>query len=260
MAGLGNQTSLRGTSPHTVTDDPKSSRQRSARRVYDLLRAAIRSGAIEQRDLFVEHSIMRNFGTSRTSVREALQMLADDGLVIRAPRIGTVLTGSIEEIPVHEAPGETPAVLEDSPGYSVELLDQRTITSPYLARRIESDDPRLAVQEYRLVQHGRPIEVLTIYATAAPVQQVPYFDKLVDRWGSFERRFGVPVGVVTSTIEAVACEPRTAQLLQLADKAPVLRRETLVRDADGAARELSYAHYRADRVALTVRNNYADMR
>jgi GntR family transcriptional regulator len=237
--------------PHYFGSEPKSARQRSARRVYDLLRAAIRSGAVEQRDLFVEHDLIRTFGASRSAVREALQMLVDDGLVIRAPRIGTVLTGTVHEVSV-----TVPSTDNDVPGhYTIEKLDERTITSPFLAHRIEADHDRLALQEYRMFIEGQPMSVITIYASASHVRTAPYFDSLLDRTGAFERRFGVGMGHTESSIEAVACEPRTARLLTLADHAPVLRLETLIFDETGRPRELSYSHYRADRIAMTVRDD-----
>jgi GntR family transcriptional regulator len=241
--------------PVSLGQESTSSKQRSARRVYNLLRAAIRSGAVEQRDLFVEHHLMRTLGSSRNSVREALQMLADDGLVRREPRIGTMLTGKMMEVPVHGGIGDN-AHPSELGSYAVTKLDERIITSPYLARRIEADNDRLTVVEYIVSMHDAPISVLTIYVEADKASDSPYFDDLDDRTGSFVRRFGREVGSVESSIEAVICEPRTGGLLQLPDRSAVLLRETIIRDCDGRARELSYTHYRADRVALTFAETF----
>lgn len=65
------------------------------------LRLRIISGSIEQGDVLSENGIARDFGTSRSPVREALKTLSNEGL-IRLERMGAVVIGmglkDIEEL------------------------------------------------------------------------------------------------------------------------------------------------------------------
>lgn len=66
--------------------------------VYDRIRDAILSGALEGGRQLSENALAAEFGTSRTPVREALHRLEIERLVERGPRGATVRATSPEEI------------------------------------------------------------------------------------------------------------------------------------------------------------------
>jgi DNA-binding GntR family transcriptional regulator len=59
--------------------------------VYEGLREAIATGGFEPSEPLVEEQIARQFGVSRTPVREALLRLESEGLAARVPRRGLVV-------------------------------------------------------------------------------------------------------------------------------------------------------------------------
>src|SRR5689334_4104303 len=59
--------------------------------VYSTLRAAIVDGRLDPGDSLIEWHVARQFGTSRTPVREALLRLETEGLAFRVPRRGLVV-------------------------------------------------------------------------------------------------------------------------------------------------------------------------
>lgn len=61
----------------------------AAQRVYVLLRQRIVEMALLPGERIVEKDIAQEFGTSRTPVHEAVQRLAEDGLIEVRPRVGT---------------------------------------------------------------------------------------------------------------------------------------------------------------------------
>jgi hypothetical protein len=72
-----------------VTPDPIPLRRADrARQVADVLRQQIHAGAFDGA-LPPEHGLAAEFGVSRNTVRDALALLKDDGLIERAPKIGT---------------------------------------------------------------------------------------------------------------------------------------------------------------------------
>jgi DNA-binding GntR family transcriptional regulator len=59
--------------------------------VYNTLREAIVAGQLDPGDSLIEWHVARQFGTSRTPVREALLRLETEGLAFRVPRRGLVV-------------------------------------------------------------------------------------------------------------------------------------------------------------------------
>src|SRR5919198_1883941 len=59
--------------------------------VYHTLRGAIVEGQLDPGDSLIEWHVARQFGTSRTPVREALLRLESEGLAYRVPRRGLIV-------------------------------------------------------------------------------------------------------------------------------------------------------------------------
>src|SRR5437763_5675281 len=68
-----------------------ASTSNAADSVYNTLRGAIVEGQLDPGDSLIEWHVARNFGTSRTPVREALLRLEAEGLAFRVPRRGLVV-------------------------------------------------------------------------------------------------------------------------------------------------------------------------
>ena len=80
------------------TRDARSAVANAADSVYQTLREAIVEGRLEPGDSLIEWHVARQFGTSRTPVREALLRLETEGLAFRVPRRGLV----VRQISEHE--------------------------------------------------------------------------------------------------------------------------------------------------------------
>jgi GntR family transcriptional regulator len=228
--------------------------QTSPRRAHDLVRAAIRSGDLRPGDRLEELVLVRELATSRNAVREALQMLADEGLVTRAPREGTTVVGSVLELPLDDLiPPTGPADIA-----IVRLNNRRVPSTPLIRDRLQTSADEVGVIEQLFTFRGEPIGVWIDYYNADVVQP--------EQWGvcpdlrtAFEHIYGTPLGWVETTIEARPCEPRTMRLLGLDERLPMLVKEHVMYDTQGVPRDLTYAHYRADRVSFTVRSRPAQL-
>jgi GntR family transcriptional regulator len=223
--------------------------QTSPRRVHDLVRAGIRSGELRPGDRLEELALVRELATSRNAVREALQMLADEGLVTRAPREGTTVVGSVLELPLDDLIPPT-----DSADVAIHRLNDRRIPStPLIRDRLQTSAAEVGVIEQLFTFRGEPIGVWIDYY-AAEVVQPESWDVCPDLRTAFEYIYGTPLGWVETTIEARPCESRTMRLLGLNERIPMLVKEHLLYDVNGVPRDLSYSHYRADRVSFTVKS------
>jgi GntR family transcriptional regulator len=224
--------------------------QRSPRRVHDLIRASIRAGEFAPGDKLDELSLIIKVRTSRNAVREALQLLAQEGLLTRSPREGTtVAAATLVEMPLDNLISDALAEHIDI----VRLSDERVPSTPSVRARLQTDAAEIGAIEHLFTLRGMPIGVLTNYYTDDVAQPVGW-NGCPDIRSAIYQIYGVEVGWIDTTIEAQLCEPRTTRLLGLTERVPVLVREQLVHDTDGRPLCLMYSHFLTDRIALTVRS------
>jgi GntR family transcriptional regulator len=234
----------------------------SPRRAYEQLRAGIRSGAMNADQLLADDGLARALGASRNSVRRALQMLADDGLVTRERRSGTTVRGPIFQVPAGEmvprgaeSPGVDP---RGGPTVFVEELRSDLVPCPPDVRvRLSVDATSLFVYEQLGLLDNEPSYVRIGYV---PIHEQPQalasvIEDLDQNLAPFEECFravfGAAFGGSRSAVEAVACPRRISHMLKVEEGSAVLLRELTLYDQGGVAREVSYTHFRGDRVALS---------
>jgi len=240
--------------------------QTSPRRAHDLIRASIRLGLARDGQLRNEHVLVQDLATSRNAIREALQLLASEGIVTRQPRFGTRAAARIVEVPLAAsvppaeqrltATSETPV---DAAEVTILQLESRYVpTTPVMRHRLRTDDTSALMNEQLVTFDGVPVMVRVAYCPSSRVtpqmrehvNETQYEARPMGQ--ALEALFGVPFGTVENAIEAVPCESRSAALLDVAVGTPVLMRELLISALDGTPYTLSYCHYRSDRVALTA--------
>jgi GntR family transcriptional regulator len=250
--------------------------QNSPRRAHDLLRLGIRRDLMSRTENLSEGMITKGYATSRSAVREALQMLVDEGLVTRLPRFGTRITGRITMLPLHDAGSDVAAMstvlsLNASQnashndlaapaacvGAQYQELDIKLVpASPVLKERLEVDDDVVLLVEHLLSARGEPIYIRAAYLSAGDDVE-SRIKRVRDIYSTshstpiaMRELFGTEIGRVETTVEAVPCEPRTGRILGLAPGAPILLRERRIFGTDDRPYELSFTHLRGDRTAL----------
>lgn len=240
--------------------------QNSPSRAHMLLRSSIRSGLIAQDELLIEDALVRSLGTSRNSVRTALQMLADGGLISRAPRRGTEVVDDIVEFGLIDSSRRVAEPI--APGtYTLTRLEARLLPAigPVAHRLDAFGEEPIAMVEFLTVYADKPVALRVSYN--APGYDQSAYDRHVLVWEPHhvydplapavtEREgvramYGVELGDVETSIEAQLCDARTARLLDIPVGSPLLVRETLQRDVHGRPRTLSYTSYDGNRVVLS---------
>lgn len=226
--------------------------QRSPRRVHDLVRAAIRSGEFKPGDKLDERALIQQFSSSRNAVREALQILTDEGLLTRSPREGTTVVGTLVEMPIDDLIGEG---LADR--VSVDRLSNERVPSTSSMRaKLQTEALEVGAIEHLFKLDDQPVGVLINYYHAHVEQPLGWIG-CPDMTTVFEEVYGTPVGWVETSIEARFCEPRTMRLLGLTERVPVLVREQVAYDADGRPHGLHYSHFLTDRISFKVQSRPA---
>jgi GntR family transcriptional regulator len=226
-------------------------RHTSTRRVRDILRASIADGLSFSRDGLTEDFLVEELGASRNSVREALQLLAEEGLVDRKRRVGTSISGSIVSVPVSDMVSSR---IDGELG--IRWIEQRTVPSNrFIREKLQTDAAHVGMIEYLFVLAGQPVGVRSLYFAAGhEILETPIAKSTPD---AFAWSFGEELGRVETVLEAVNCDAKTARLLHVSDGTALLVRQDVFYGVSGVPRELAFTHYRPDKISLTHDTEYA---
>lgn len=216
------------------------------------MRGRVCSGGVPSGVLPSEAELVREFGTSRNTVRDALDLLRAEGLVERQPGVGTVvvtekyphgldlLLGLGETLRAH---GEVTNEVRTS---------GLIIAPPTIAARLGLPDgePVVYIERLRRVD-GRPLSLDLTYLVrdlGEPVlaEDLAHNDVFV----LIERLSGRPLLSADLTVEAVTADPHSAAVLEAPHNAALLMVERLTHLADGRPVDLEFIRFRGDRLAM----------
>jgi GntR family transcriptional regulator len=222
-----------------------------------ILRTQIQSGEYRPQDaLPPEDGLARLFGVSRITVREALRLLADEGLIIRHSGRGTFVAPRPEHGHSLWAAVTVPDV----------VYDGQEITRRYIKRRVIPASRGVA-ESLKLPPVSRILEVegfmlLGSVPLAHVTLSVPYrLGRHVPKEHIVAKPLiqllseanGIRVEVVDQWTTASLADKYIAQSLGIPSGDPVLVIERIFYDQTGAPVELAVNRYRTDRFRHHVR-------
>ena len=219
------------------------------RAIADELRGRVESGALAGgRLLPSESELSRAQGVSRVTVRKALELLRDEGLIDSRQGFGWFVATD----PVRQALGRL-GTIEDQLGelgLSSErrVVGFRFVASPRRVRQVLGVEAVLEVRRVNLAD-GQPFARVTVWCpeevgsrlSRADVERTPFYELV-----------GVPIGGATQTIGAAAASAADAALLAVPVGSPVLRCERVTRDLDGQPLLVSEHVFPAHRTEFVV--------
>lgn len=223
------------------------------------LRAAIYAGTYPRGGrLPTEADLQATHGVSRNTVRLALGLLADEGLIDAYPARGTFVR---ETAPVrlafrrYSGQGEvgpfTTAARAQGVAGQMTLVDvERLAAPPEVAARLDLEDGAPVVRRRRrALIDGQPVQLQTSYFPLAVVEGTPLARARFLKRGTFAtlRAIGRPPARIS---EEITAGPPTEAEAELLGPGAVLRITRLARGTDGTALELLYVVAAADRFAF----------
>lgn len=223
------------------------------RRIERVLRERIRGLRPGDR-LPSDADLVTEFGVSRMTVRNAMQRLADEGLLSRQPGRGSFVT----EPPAHRR-------IDRLTTFSLEMARRGLVPSSRLLARairpstrleatalgLTTGTPIVEIRRIRLAD-GDPIAVESALLIQACARLVMTADL---EHGSLHEALvhgGVTLRGGTGTLSAAAATASDARLLDLRRGDPLLVERRVIRDAEGAPVETTESRYAAARYALDV--------
>jgi GntR family transcriptional regulator len=222
-----------------------------ARQIADLLRHQILAGAFTGQ-LPGEARLCHEFQASRNAVREALGLLAAEGLVERLPGVGTTVTTGKVPHGLHRLAGLA-ETLHQHGEITNEVRALSTVRAPATVAdrlRLPPGEPVVYLERLRRLD-GAPVSLDLTYLPRDI--GVPLLDEDLahnDVFVLIERITGQTLGAADISVEAVNADPHCADLLDVPDRAALLMVERVSHLADGRPVDLEWIRFRGDRLTF----------
>ncbi|MFC9972068.1 GntR family transcriptional regulator [Spirillospora sp. NPDC127200] len=236
--------------PRAVSSSPRAER---AQQVADVLRQQITSGRFPGGALPGEHDLVHRLGASRNAVREALDLLRREGLIVRRRGVGTTVATPKYGHGLDRLAGLAEALVGHGTVVNEVRVAEAVAELPAaFAERLEvpAGTGGVHLERLRLLE-GEPLSLDTSYLTADVGAGVLAGDLAGrDVFSLIEETTGRLLGRAEVAVHAVTADPDTAALLRVPVGAAVFALERLTRLSDGRAVDAELIRIRADRMTL----------
>jgi GntR family transcriptional regulator len=225
-------------------------RDERARHLRDLLRDEILSGVHGTRVLPSETELAERFSASRNSVREALDLLRQEGILERVRGAGTFVVRTKTVHQVDHLSGVAESQEDGHRRVTIKVLDVALIRAPVAVATKLGVEPwsDVVMYERRLDLDWEPLSVWTSYMPTKIAGGLLPGNASVDFYELVENRFGMQLGTAEFVTEARLADESLARVLEIDAGAPILFIERLLRCRDGHPVEFGFVHMRGDRI------------
>ncbi len=249
----------------TETIDPASDRA-VYRQIADHLRASVVRGRLHAGDqLPSESQLMEHYGVARMTIRNALRVLQDEGLItaehgrgvyVRArPPVRRLASDRFAQR--HRKDGKAAFTVEAEQAGATPLVDMIKVREARpaadIAERLRlTDDDRVVVRSRRYSLDGRPVETATSYIPADLASGTPIADPNPGPGGIYARleEAGHTLERFTEEVTARMPTPEETRALALPPGVPVFRLVRTAYDITGRPVEVCDTIMAADAYVL----------
>lgn len=224
-----------------------------ARQLADLLRRQLLSGDFAEGVLPHESALAADYGASRNTVREALDLLRAEGLVERQPGVGTVVVARKYPHGLDRLMGLAETLREHGHVTNeVRTMGPAPAPAPVAARLgLAPGTDVLYIERLRRL-NGLPLSLDLTYIPLDIGAELLGADlENTDVFRLLEAVTGHRLGHAEITLEAVSADTHSAAVLEAPRGAAVLMLERLTHLADGRPVDLEFIRFRGDRITMS---------
>lgn len=217
-----------------------------------MLRRQVLHGLVPAGTLPAESDLADDFGVSRNTIREALDLLRHEGLVDRIPGTGTVVVAAKYPHSIDHLQGLAETLRGHGRVHN-EVRVAATVSAPTaVARRLRVPAGSDVVYlERRRLADDVPISLDLTYLV--PDLGAELLDQDLagnDVFTLLEQLSGQGLGRADLVLEAVAADPHSAAILEVSQGSPLLMIERLTHLDDGRPVDLEFIRVRGDRMTM----------
>ncbi|MGH2469973.1 MAG: GntR family transcriptional regulator, partial [Chloroflexota bacterium] len=186
------------------------------RQIERLLRAELAQASAESRPRFTENGLMARFGVSRYTVRQALGLLAQEGLIVRRHRGGTFAS---TRPPIEQPLGGVYSFARSMRDLGLAATSPVLLLRTVPARgplqeqlKAPAGLPLLELERLREAD-GEPVMLETLWIPAELAPGLPQLDLTGSVYALLASRYGVQVTSARESIRPVVLDAAQAALL-----------------------------------------------
>jgi len=226
------------------------------KRIQAEIRSDIDSGALRSGNLVPsERELARLHDVSLMTARHALASLEREGIVERRRGVGTFVAAP--KIHFNKLMSYTEQMGSRGLTPASKVLMAKVVDDEEEATARLSLAPRSRVLKLERLRHaagGEPFALETCYLPADPFSNLQSGKLENDSlFSTLQRDYQVELSYSDEEVDATAADPRTAELLGLPKRAPVLRIRQVIFSTKGAVTLYVLGLYRSDRHNLVIR-------
>jgi len=221
--------------------------------LYVQIRGALRRQILEgsytpHERLPSETSLMKTFGVSRITIRQALRDLHNEGLVFSAQGKGTFVSKPKAVQNVQRLQGFGEAMSAQGYEATARLLSIQECRAPKVVAASLQLDPGAELVEIKRVRYLNrdPVSIENSYFPLAIGRRFFGQDLSGDIFPMLENDFGISLGAADIAIDSTLADEECQYHLNLKVGEPVLRVERLTHDASGRPVDFEYLCFRGD--------------
>jgi GntR family transcriptional regulator len=197
--------------------------------------------------------LMAEFGVARVTVRQAVDLLAREGLLSPQQGRGTFVTGAPSReriITVVTTLDELARVYEDTQPRIVNI--DESVSSPPLGDGEGTPAARYAFMRRVHLRDGKPYCVINIYLDERIFRQSPQAFRKKTVIPLLKAMKGVRIAAAHQVLTIASADTEVARLLELPVNAPVAEVRRIFKDAAGTVIYLADVTYRGDAIRLEM--------
>jgi GntR family transcriptional regulator len=222
----------------------------------NILREKIRSGEYGPGDPFpTEDQLVKAYGVSRITVRQALSALEKDGLIARRRGKGSFVTEGRGQLEPMKLTGMMEDIINMGVKTKTKIINFGFVPPPKKVAeslRLDEDSKVLRIERLRLIQEA-PISYTISYIPADLGKKINIKDLTTHPiLNILEKKCKVKIGRGFQIIEATVADSRIASFLDVMTGAPLLKIERTVFDIKNRPVEYISILYRSDRYHYSV--------
>jgi len=202
-----------------------------------------------------DSQLRTEFGVSRMTARNAMQLLAEDGLIERQPGRGSFVTEAPARRHANRLMTFTDEMIRTGRSPSSRVLDRRirpSTADESADLGIPPHQPVVHLRRLRLAD-GLPVALESTVLLGSYARPVMEADLSHESLHEILRRAGIVLRRGTGTIAAAAASAEDARLLETRIGDPLLVERRVIADGHGRWIEATESRYRADRYGLVVK-------
>lgn len=241
-------------------DIDKNSRVPLYYQISDILRDKIKSNLLKPGDpIPSETELMKESGISRGTVRQALQILTQEGIIERHPGRGSFVSYPKIEQDVTKVIGFlTEALLNAGRVPSAKLLEMKEFSAPELIKsKLQlSDNENIVLIKRVRYADDEPIAIESEYFIEEVGQKLLNEDLCGSLYKILQEKYGYYFYRSENTIETSLADSETASIFGIDKNSAIFVVHRILFLMDGNPFEYSEDLYRGDRIRFSIEDHY----